>query len=208
MIDMKRLLTIMLATVISCVAQCVVAQSLTGEFLTAKIKEKAEILNDYQNMMSDKDKSLDIKRHYMTQALNLFVNQGEPFAIDSVKYQGASITTKSALRNKPVKRKVKDYLQGVMDLRYIPIDLTSVKIPTIPSQINLGECVKYADNQYRYTFLVSRELAGYIDGSPVYKDITPYEYTIFLSVNKTIDGTDYNVYLYDIDIDKKDEEKK
>jgi len=186
---------------------CVVAQNLTGNVLVSKLKEKVEILNDYQNMLADKDKTPDVKRHYMTQALNLFVNQGEPFSVDSIKYQGAYITTKSALRNKPVKRRIKDYLQGVMDLRYTPIDLTAMKIPALPSQIDATDFVKYSDNQYRYTLLVTRELAGYIDGTPVYKDIVPYEYTIFLSMNKTIDGTEYVVYLSDIDIDEKEEKK-
>lgn len=199
---MKRLIIIFAAT-ISLAAQCVMAQSLTGEFLTAKIKEKAVILNDYQNMMADKDKSPDVKRHYLMQALSLFINQGEPFSVDTIKYQGAFITTKSSLRNKPVKRKVKDYLQGVMDLRYTPIDLTAMKLPSLPNQINPSDFVKYGDNQYRYTILVTRELAGYINGSPVYKDIIPYEYTLFLSLNKTIDGTEYNVYLNDIEIDEK-----
>lgn len=203
---MKRQVVLIISMFVLSI-NCIMAQNLTGDVIISKLKEKAEILNDYQNMMADKDKSLDVKRHYMTQALNLFVNHGEPFAIDTIKYQGASITTKSALRNKPVKRKIKDYLQGVMDLRYTPIDLTTVKIPALPSQINLSDCVKYNGNQYRYTFIVTRELAGYIDGSPVYRDITPYEYTIFFSADKTIDGVEYNVFLNDITIDEKEEKQ-
>ena len=188
--------------------QCLFSQTLTGEYLSSKLKESAVILNDYQNMIADKDKNPDVKRHYMTQALNLFVNNGNPFNVDSIKYQGSSIITKSSLRDKLVRRKVKDYLQGIMDLRYAPIDLTTMKIPSLPSQINLNDFVKYGDNQYKYTFLVTREFAGYIDGSPVYKDITPYEYTLFLSLNKTIDGTEYNVYLNDIEIVENYETKK
>lgn len=203
---MKRHI-ILIVSIAALSFHCVVAQNLTGNVLVSKLKEKVEILNDYQNMLADKDKTPDVKRHYMTQALNLFVNQGEPFSVDSIKYQGAYITTKSALRNKPVKRRIKDYLQGVMDLRYTPIDLTAMKTPALPSQIDATDFVKYSDNQYRYTLLVTRELAGYIDGTPVYKDIVPYEYTIFLSMNKTIDGTEYVVYLSDIDIDEKEEKK-
>lgn len=188
--------------------QCLFSQTLTGEYLSSKLKESAVILNDYQNMIADKDKDPEVKRHYMAQALNLFVNQGNPFSVDSTKYQGSSIITKSALRDKLVRRKIKDYFQGVMDLRYVPIDLTMMKIPSLPSQINLNDLVKYGDNQYKYTILVTREHAGYIDGTPVYKDITPYEYTLFLSLNKTIDGTEYNVYLNDIEIEEKEEGKK
>lgn len=182
--------------------KCVIAQNLTGGMIVSKIKEKTTILNDYQNMMADKDKNPDVKRHYMQQALNLFVNQGNPFSVDTIKYSGSSITTKSTFRNKPVRRKVKDYLQGIMDLRYTPIDLTAVKVPALPDQINESDFVKYGDNQYKCTVLVTRELAGYIDGIPVYRDITPYEYTIFFYLNKTIEGTDYVIYLNDLEVEE------
>lgn len=182
--------------------QTLFAQTISGEVISSKIQDLVIILNDYQNMLANKDKSAEVKRHYMNQALSLFVNNGDPFSIDTVKYQGSTITMKSALRNRPVRRKVKDYLQGVMDLRYSPVDLTAIRVPAIPSQINGSDLVKYGENQYRYSFLVTRELAGYIDGTPVFRDITPYEYTIFLHINKTIDGIVYTVYLNDIEIEE------
>lgn len=184
--------------------QTLVAQTISGEDVSAKIKDMAVILNDYQNMLVDKDKNAEVKRHYMKQALSLFVNNGNPFSIDTIQYQESTISMKSALRNKPVRRKVKDYLQGVMDLRYSPVDLTAIKIPAIPSHIKESDLIKYGDNQYKYTFLVTRELAGYMDGTPVYRDITPYEYTIFLHLNRTIDGGEYTVYLNDIEIEEKE----
>ncbi len=187
---------------------CMVAQNLTGNVIVSKLKEKVEILNDYQNMLADKDKAPDVKRHYMTQALNLFVNQGEPFSIDTIKYQGAYITTKSALRNKPVKRKIKDYLQGVMDLRYTPIDLSAIKIPALPAVIDNKSFVKCGDNLYKYTTLITRELAGYIDGIPVYKDITPFEYSVFIGMKDTIDGREYIIYLSDFEVEEKEDNKK
>lgn len=181
------------------------SQTLTGEYLASKIREKAIILNDYQNLIADKDKSPEIKRHYVTQALNLFVNNCNPFRIDTIQYQGPVVTMKSSLRNKPVRRKVKDYLQGVMDLRYSPVDLTSIKIPVLPNQINESDFVKCGENLYRYTCQITRELAGYMDGTPVYRDITPYEYSVFLYMNKTIDGTEYIIYLNDIEIEEKEQ---
>lgn len=184
--------------------QTLVSQTLSGDVISSKIQDLAIILNDYQNMIANKEKSLEVKRHYINQALSLFVNNGNPFSIDTVQYQGATISMKSTLRNKPVRRKVKDYLQGIMDLRYSPVDLTAIKIPAIPSQIKYSDLVKYGDNQYRYNFLVTRELAGYIDGTPVYRDITPYEYTIFLRLNRTIDGSEYTVYLNDIEVEEKE----
>lgn len=184
------------------------AQELTGEIVSNKLQEKAQILNDCLSFLSQKDRSADIKKHYMDQALNLFVNNGESFSVDSVKYDGAYIVTKSAYRNKPVKRKIKDYLQGVMDLRYTPIDLSAIKIPALPSVIDSKSFVKCGDNLYKYTTLIARELAGYIDGTPVYKDITPFEYSVFIGVKDTIDGREYIFYLSDIEVEEKEDNKK
>lgn len=184
------------------------AQEITGETVVNKLQEKAQILSDCLSFLSQKDRSADIKKHYMDQALSLFVNNGEPFSVDSVKFDGAYIVTKSAYRNKPVKRKIKDYLQGVMDLRYTPIDLSAIKIPALPAVIDNKSFVKCGDNLYKYTMLITRELAGYIDGTPVYKDITPYEYSVFIGAKDTIDGRDYIFYLSDIEVEEKEDNKK
>lgn len=184
------------------------AQDITGEIINNKLQEKAQILNDCLLFLSQKDRSANIKKHYLDQALSLFVNNGEPFSADSVKYEGAYIITKSSFRNKPVKRKIKDYLQGVMDLRYTPIDLTAIKIPALPAIIDSKSFVKCGDNLYRFTTLITRELAGYIEGAPVYKDIAPFEYSVFVGMKDTIDGKEYIIYLSDIEVEEKDENKK
>lgn len=177
------------------------AQEITGEFISNKLQEKAQILNDCLLFLSQKDRNADIKKYYMDQALSLFINNGEPFCIDSIKYDGAYIVTKSAYRNKPIRRKIKDYLQGVMDLRYAPIDISAIKIPALPSVIDSNNFVKCGDNLYKYTTWITREFAGYIDGTPVYKDITPFEYSLFIGITDTIDGKEYAVYLSDIEIE-------
>ncbi len=200
---MYRLLTLL--AIITLGTTSSVSQTINGEILNRRIAAAKTILNDYQNLMADKSKSDDVKRQYLELALNLFVNKGEPFAIDSISYEGAMITTKSAYRNKEIKRKMRDYLQGIIDLRYTPIDLTEMKIPTLASQIDTKDLIKIGDNQYMYTFLVTRELAGYIDGIPVYKDITPYTYSIFLTREKAVYGLEYIVYPANIVIDGKEE---
>lgn len=184
------------------------AQELTGEIVSNKLQEKAQILNDCLSFLAQKDRSVDIKKHYMDQALHLFVNKGEPFSVDSTNYEGSFILTKSAYRNKPVKRKIKDYLQGVMDLRYTPIDISAIKIPALPAVIDNKSFVKCGDSLYKYTTLITRELAGYIDGTPVYKDITPFEYSVFIGVKDTIDGREYIFYLSDIEVEEKEDNKK
>lgn len=181
------------------------AQEITGLMVGNKLQEKAQILNDCLLFLAQKDRSVDVKKHYMNQALSLFVNNGDPFIVDSVKYDGAYIITKSAYRNKPVKRKVKDYLQGVMDLRYTPVDLSVIKIPALPNQLDNKNFVKCGEDLYKFTTLITRELAGFIDGTPVYKDITPYEYSVFVGMKDTIDGKEYIIYLSDIEVEEKEE---
>lgn len=189
------------------VSVCSFAQTISGGEFVTKLQHKANILNDCISFLAEKERSIDDKNYYMNQALNLFVNKGEPFKIDSIDYDGAYITIKSKFRNKPVKRKAKDYLQGVADSRYLPVDFTSIKFPVFPSVINTKDFVKVGDNLYRYSSLITRELAGIIDGSPVYKDITPYTYTVYLSVEDTITGKEYIIYLTDIEIDEIYEKK-
>lgn len=183
------------------------AQELTGEIIGNKLHEKAQILNDCLSFLAQKDRSSEIKKHYMNQALGLFVNNGEPFTVDSIKCEGSHIITKSAYRNKPVKRKVKDYLQGVMDLRYSPVDVSAIKVPALPDRIDSKDFVKCGDNLYRFSTMVTREFAGYIDGTPVYKDITPYEYSIFIGMTNTIEGQEYIIYLNDIEVYEKEDKK-
>lgn len=184
------------------------AQELTGEIVSNKLQEKVQILNDCLSFLAQQDRSANIKKHYMDQALCLFVNNGEPFSVDSTTYEGSFILTKSAYRNKPVKRKVKDYLQGVMDLRYTPIDLSAIKIPALPALIDSKNFVKCGYDLYKFTTMITRELAGYIDGSPVYKDITPFEYSIFIGMKDTIDGKEYVIYLSDIEVEEKEHNTK
>lgn len=202
----KTILLIIITTILG--VNNSVAQDLTGEIVSNKLQEKAQILNDCLLFLAQKDRSSDVKKHYMDQALSLFVNNGESFSVDSVKFDGAYIVTKSAYRNKPVKRKIKDYLQGVMDLRYTPIDLSAIKIPALPAVIDSKSFVKCGDNLYKYTTLITRELAGYIDGTPVYKDITPFEYSAFIGMKDTIDGREYIFYLSDIEVEEKEDNKK
>lgn len=184
------------------------AQELTGEIITNRLQEKAQILNDYISFLAQKDRSADIKKHYMNQALNLFVNRGEPFNTDSTNFEGSFILTKSAYRNKPVKRRVKDYLQGVMDLRYAPIDLSALKIPTLPGLIDSKSFVKCGYDLFRFSTMITRELAGYIDDTPVYKDITPFEYSIYIGLEDSINGKEYVIYLSEIEVEDKEENIK
>lgn len=184
------------------------SQELTGAIVSNKLQAKVQILNDCLSFLYQKDRSADIKKHYMDQALNLFVNNGEPFSSDSVKYDGAYIVTKSAYRNKPIKRKVRDYLQGVMDLRYTPVDLSTIKLPVLPTLIDSRSFVKCGDNLYRFTTMITREFAGYIDGTPVYKDITPFEYSLYIGMKDTIDGKEYTIYLSEIEVEDKEAKTK
>lgn len=203
---MKRLkvTTLILALAIIGVVSAF-GQELTGEVVSNKLQEKAQILNDCLSFLAQKDRSVDIKSYYMNQALGLFVNNGEPFSYDSTIYNGAYIITKSAYRNKPVKRKIKDYLQGVMELRYTPLDLSAIKIPALPTLIDSERFVRCGDNLYRFSTLITREFAGYIDGTPVYKDITPFIYSIYIGMKNSIDGKEYEIYLDSIEVEEKEE---
>lgn len=83
---------------------------------------------------------------------------------------------------------------------YPRLNLVS-KIPALPSMIDSNNFVKCGDNLYKLSTLITRELAGHIDGTPVYKDVTPFEYSVFIEMKDTIDGKEYVIYLSDIEIE-------
>lgn len=182
-------------------------QELTGEQLTALFQRNTSILYDCIMLMSDKSKPLDVRDYYVKRALNLFVNQGESFPLDSVVKPGAKITVKSKYRSKPVQRLAKDYFTGLKELRYPTPEISALKFPSFPNRIDLSTAKQINNNLYMVKIPITREFVGYIDGTPVYKDITHYDYTLFYTIENSIDGKEFLIFFHDIEIPESNDKK-
>ncbi len=91
--------------------------SIKGLMSTYAMQKVAQ-MNDNISFMADKSKYVDTRKYYRQRALNLFIEKGEPFEEDGIHNSGVKIEISSIHRKKLVRRLMKDYLTGLINLRY------------------------------------------------------------------------------------------
>ena len=151
-------------------------------------------MNDNISFMADKDKPIDTRRYYKKQALKLFNGEGGPFEENGVMNTGVKMETTSKYRKKPVSKLMRDYFDGLINLRYSKVDIQSTKV----NEIKVSDLQKIGDNQYVCTAYFEQVFVGYRDGRPVYKDRTKKKVKIYITAEETLDGTEFIVKLGDV----------
>lgn len=126
-------------------------------------------LYNYLAIIGDKSRDLEHRKGYVDKALHLFVNNGDSFEVNGAIREGATIGILS--KNKLVKKRIKEYLNGLMNLRYMPVLITDVTCAVV----NKENIVKVAEGKYIATCYVDNAFCGFRDGYPMYKDITRRE---------------------------------
>ena len=148
------------------------AQEDTGlnELMKQRAQQMVAQLNDNISFMADKSKGSEVREYYKQKALNLFLGEGEPYFDvegDSIN-TGVKMETTSVYRKKPVKRLMKDYFTGLMNLRYSKVDIQTTKV----HDIEVSDLQKIDDDKFVCTAYFEQVFIGYRDGKPVYKDRT------------------------------------
>lgn len=151
-------------------------------------------MNDNISFMADKSKSLDTRRYYKKKALKLFNGEGGPFEENGVMNTGVKMETTSKYRKKPVSKLMKDYFDGLINLRYSKVDIQSTKV----NEIKVSDLQKVGENQYVCTAYFEQVFVGYRDGIPVYKDRTKKKVKVYITAEETLDGTEFIVKLGDV----------
>ncbi len=151
-------------------------------------------MNDNITYMADKSKNLKTRQFYRTQALNLFIGNGEPYELEGESNAGVKMQTTSKYRKKPRERLMKDYFTGLIDLRYSKVDIESTKV----NEIEISDLQKIDDNTYVCTAFFEQIFRGYRDGKPVYTDRTRKKVKVYIIADETIDGTEFIVLLGDV----------
>lgn len=151
-------------------------------------------MNDNISFMADKGKSLDTRKYYRKKALNLFNGKGEPFEENGVTNPGVKMETTSKYRKKPVSKLMKNYFDGLINLRYSKVDIQTTKV----NEIKVSDLQKVGDNQYVCTACFEQVFVGYRDGIPVYKDRTRKKVKVYITAEETLDGTEFIVNLGDV----------
>lgn len=174
-----------------------------NEDLKRRAAECVAQMNDYIQFMSDKSKALKTRGVYRSEALNLFIAQGEAYEEETtdefgnsqkIHKDGAMMEITSKFRRKPTHRLIKDYFTSLMNLRYSKVDIQSTDV----AEIEVSNLKKVGDGHYTCTCYFEQAFCGYRDGRPVYKDITRKKVECHIFVLDTEEGEMYVVRLGDV----------
>ena len=168
------------------------------EMLKRRAAEKVGMMNDYIQFMADKKKSLSSRKIYKDKALNLFIGLGDAYEEDGRMKKGVVMETTSLYRKTPLRRLMRDYFTGLMNLKYTQVDIESTEAAGMKVS-NLKKIAETEDGTvYECTCYFDQAFIGYIDGVPKYKDITRKKVTCRIIAEDTVEGEEYTVMLGDV----------
>lgn len=157
--------------------------------------EMVSQLGDYLNYMANKEKSLKNRQYYRRKALNLFIGKGEGYEIDGKMFRPVEMQTTSVNTKKVKSTPMGEYFTHLINLRYGNVSLTTTEV----GKIKVSDLKKIADNTYMCTCYIEQVFRGYSkDGRPIYGDITKKSVQCYVTVEQTVDGTEYIVQLGNI----------
>ncbi len=168
------------------------------EMLKRRVAEKVGMMNDYIQFMADKKKTLNTRKIYKDKALNLFIGLGNAYEEDGRPKDGVVMETTSLYRKTPLRRLMRDYFTGLMNLKYTQVDIESTEAASMKVS-NLKKIAETEDGTvYECTCYFDQAFIGYIDGVPQYKDITRKKVTCRIIAEDTVEGEEYTVMLGDV----------
>lgn len=176
---------------------CVYAQTTTAsvdEMLKRRSAEKVGEMTDKIEFMANPQNDIQTRYVYKSKALKLFVNNGEAYEEDGRHKDGVYMEVTSVYRKKPSRRLMRDYFEGLINMRYSKVTIESTDV----SNIKVSNLQKTDDGQYVCTCYFEQAFCGYKDGRLVYKDITRKKVKCYVSREETIDGVEYIVRLGDV----------
>jgi len=159
--------------------------------------EKINLLGDYLSTIGNPNVGLEVRKYYVPRALSLFVNNGASYTIDESVVKGAHIEINNEYRTRPIKRLVKDYINGLLNSRY-----EAIKVENATFAIVKSGNLKFDDMSGKYIAkaIISQNFKGFIDGKPIYDDIVNKTIQFYLDKEyvESLGETPYIVLLVDI----------
>lgn len=124
-------------------------------------------LNDYLSFIADQSKNIEHRKYYANEALHLFINNGESYEMNGARVEGSTIEIRTKYRGAPIKKHIKEYLNGLLNMHYMPISIVEATL----AFVNMDDVVKVAENKYMVTCFIDKVFCGMKDGRAMYKDI-------------------------------------
>lgn len=178
-----------------CIAYSVNAQTVDQEeMIKHRAAEKVAQMNDYISFMASKKKSTENRKYYKTKALNLFMGKGFSYEEDGIEKDGVMMETTSIKRKTTNHSLMRDYFDRVIRLKYSDVEIKSTEI----ADIKVSNLKQIDENLYVCTCQYDQAFVGYLDGKPIYKDITTKRIKCYVYAEDTEDGFEYIIMLGDV----------
>lgn len=187
--NMKKLFVFLISVFFITTASAQVNKDL----LMRRAAEKVSQMNDYISFMASKKKSVEVRQRYRTNALNLFIGEGNSYEENGVQKEGVLMETTSVNRQGKKNELMRDYFTRIINYNYNDVNITSTGI----AEIKVSSLQKVSDNMYVCTCQYDQAFVGYRDGRPAYKDITTKRVKCYITVERTVDGEEYIIKLGD-----------
>lgn len=96
------------------------------------------------------------------------------------------------------RRLMKKYFQSLIDFKYNDVQITSTDV----ADIKVSQLQRIGENLFVCTCYFEQAFVGYMDGRPVYKDITRKHVKCYVYAEETESGTEFMVLLGDVTADQ------
>ena len=160
------------------------AQSSATEQIKRRAAEKVGLMNDYI--------------YYKTKALRLFAGGGDSYEENGVQKEGVQMEVTSINRKTKSRRLMKKYFESLIDFKYNDVQITSTDV----ADIKVSQLQRIGENLFVCTCYFEQAFVGYMDGRPVYKDITRKHVKCYVYAEETESGTEFMVLLGDVTADQ------
>lgn len=174
------------------------AQSSATEQIKRRAAEKVGLMNDYISYMANKKKSDKTRIYYKTKALRLFAGGGDSYEENGVQKEGVQMEVTSINRKTKSRRLMKKYFQSLIGFNYNDVQITSTDV----ADIKVSQLQRIGENLFVCTCYFEQAFVGYMDGRPVYKDITRKHVKCYVYAEETESGTEFMVLLGDVTADQ------
>ena len=135
-----------------------------------KVALFGEYIKDIARKHDERGKSVGLQErlYYCGKALKLFIGEGDSYFENGEERAGVAMETTSVNRAGTNRRLMKNYLNGLANLRYTEVSIETTDV----ANIKVSDLQQISENTFVCTCSIYQTFVGYRDGRPVYKDIT------------------------------------
>lgn len=167
---LKGILSVMLLACFSLAGSAQDIEKEMADRAAQKVALFGEYIKDIARKHDESGKVVELQErlYYCGKALNLFIGKGDSYYENGIERAGVTMETTSVNRSSKSRRLLKNYLNGLANLRYSEVSIETTDV----ANIKVSNLQQIGENTFVCTCSIYQTFVGYRDGRPVYKDIT------------------------------------